>query len=306
MLCWSAISNRIRQTAVSAIAVSMVAWLWPGAVAAADSSIPVFVSIAPQKYFVERVGGSRVAVQVMVAPGASPATYEPKPRQMAALAGARLYFAIGVPFEAAWLDKIAAANPKMQIIETHKGIQKRPIGGNPDESEGQSGGNHDHGILDPHIWTAPPLVKMQAARIRDALSAADPAGRSVYTANYEAFADEIETLDADLHEIFKDHHGMGFMVFHPAWGYFADAYELEQLPIEIEGKSPKPAQLARLIQEARQRGVKVIFVQPQFSDTAAQTMARAIGGRVVAADPLAEDWAANLRRQAEAFREALR
>ena len=274
---------------------------------AAAAPLTAFVSIAPQKYFVERVGGSRVAVQVMVAPGASPATYEPKPNQMAALAQARLYFAVGVPFEAAWLDKIAAANPKMQIIKTHQGIQKRPIGEHHHEEETQhSEVKHDHGILDPHIWTSPPLVKMQATRIRDALIAADPAGRAIYTANYKAFAADIETLDAELHEIFQDRHGMAFMVFHPAWGYFADAYDLEQIPIEIEGKSPKPAQLAELIKAAKAKNIRVIFVQPQFSDTAARTVARAIDGRVVAADPLAEDWIANLRLQAAAFREALR
>ena len=279
---------------------------WVSSRPAAAAPLTVFVSIAPQKYFVERIGGSRVAVNVMVAPGASPATYEPKPRQMAALGEARLYFAVGVPFEAVWMNKIAAANPNMQIVETHKGIQKRPIGGHSHENTDPSKPAHDHEILDPHIWTSPPLVKMQAARIRDALSAADPAGRKIYAANYKAFSDEIETLDAQLHEIFQDRHGMAFMVFHPAWGYFADAYDLEQIPIEIEGKSPKPAQLAELIQAARDRDIRVIFVQPQFSDTAAQTVARAIGGRVVAADPLAEDWTANLRRQAAAFREALR
>jgi zinc transport system substrate-binding protein len=289
------------------LAPILAAWvLGTVSVAAAAEKMTVFVSIAPQKHFVERIAGPRVAVEVMVAPGASPATYEPRPRQMTALAAARLYLAIGVPFEAVWLDKIAAANPGMQVIRTHEGIQKRPSGGHRHQGAGHGEKGHDHGILDPHIWTAPPLVKMQAARIRDALIAVDPAGGGIYRANYERFADEIEALDAELHEIFQDRHGTAFMVFHPSWGYFAEAYGLTQIPIEIEGKSPKPAQLAELIQTARDKDIRVIFVQPQFSDTAAQAVARAIDGRVVAADPLAEDWMANLRRQARVFREALR
>ena len=96
------------------------------------------------------------------------------------------------------------------------------------------------------------------------------------------------------------------MVFHPSWGYFADAYGLEQIPIEMEGKEPKPSQLRRLIEFARERGIKVIFVQPQTSTKNAETIARAIGGQVIVADPLAEDWIGNLRQQAEKFRRALR
>jgi zinc transport system substrate-binding protein len=95
-------------------------------------------------------------------------------------------------------------------------------------------------------------------------------------------------------------------VFHPAWGYFAHAYGLTQVPVEIEGKEPKPAQLKALIQHAREEGIKVIFVQPQFSSKSAKLVAREIGGEVAFVDPLAEDWSANLREVADKFRAALR
>ena len=317
----NSITYRRRCPRTARCMVAIVAALLFVTPATGAEPLTVFVSVAPQKYFVERIGGQRIDVAVMVAPGASPATYEPKPRQMAALAKARIYFAIGVPFETVWLDKIGAASPGLQVVHTETGIEKRPMTANlfPEASpnpppapvegaEGPGRNNHDHdpGILDPHIWTAPPLVKVQATHIRDALIGADPGGRTVYDANFQAFSAEIDAIDAELRQIFKTHQGMRFMVFHPAWGYFARTYGLAQIPIQIEGKEPKPTQLAGLIKAARATGIKVIFVQPQFSDTAAQTVARAIGGRVVPADPLAEDWAANLRRQAARFREALR
>ena len=69
--------------------------------------VAVFVSIAPQKYFVEKIGAKLVDVSVMVKPGAGPATYEPKPRQMVAISRTRIYFSIGVPFEKACMKKIA-------------------------------------------------------------------------------------------------------------------------------------------------------------------------------------------------------
>ena len=99
---------------------------------------------------------------------------------------------------------------------------------------------------------------------------------------------------------------MRFMVFHPAWGYFADAYGVEQISVEIEGKEPKPLQLQRLIENAKKGGIKVIFVQPQFSVKSAKIIAEAIGGEVIFANPLALNWIENMRQQAAKFKAALR
>lgn len=290
--------------------------------ARAESPFPVAVSILPQKYFVQQIGKEKVRVQVMVQPGASPATYEPKPGQMAALARARLYFSIGVPFERVWLDRIAATNEKMAIVSTDKGIEKRMLAAHrhhdeddhhdANHSHGKAAhGGHDHdrgpgGIPDPHIWLSPPLVRMQVAHMAAALQQADPAHEAFYRANAASFLREIDALDADLNRLFSKRRGHRFMVFHPSWGYFAQAYGLRQIPIEMEGKDPKPAQLKALIEHAREEAINVVFVQPQFSRRSAELIAREIGGQVVVADPLAEDWAANLRRVADKFEVALK
>lgn len=275
--------------------------------------VPVFVSIAPQSYFVQQIGKDRVDVHVMVAPGASPHTYEPKPGQMATLSQARLYFAIGIGFEDVWLKRIAAANPQMQVVHTDHGIQKLPMADHhhhDDASHGRHSGHghahqHTHGPLDPHIWLSPPLVKVQARTILSALKAVDPAHADVYEANYRGFLAALDALDADLKAAFADKQGMRFMVFHPSWGYFADTYGLQQVPIEIQGKDPKPAQLQGLIEHAREEGIRVIFVQPQFSARSAEVVAREIGGQVAFADPLADDWELNLRAVADKFQTAL-
>ena len=295
--------------------------------AAAADRLPVFVSIQPQKFFVQQIGGDHVDVQVMVQPGASPHTYEPKPRQMTALAGARLYFAIGVPFEAVWVEKIAAANPALKVVHTDSGIEKRAMavhghdedaadhheegdhhgGTHPEEGHSDNGTEpHDQGGLDPHIWLSPPLVKIQIRAVRDAFQAADLKHQELYEANYRAFAAQIDQLDADLKMIFAGKGGLAFMVFHPSWGYFAEAYGLVQVPIEFEGKDPKPAQLQALIENARERGITVIFAQPQFSRRSAGIVADAIGGQVVTADPMALNWLENMREVAGKFEAALR
>ncbi|MBT8340615.1 MAG: zinc ABC transporter solute-binding protein [Desulfatitalea sp.] len=280
---------------------------WPGS-GWSGNGIPVFVSIVPQKYFVQQIGAGRVDVHVMVRPGASPATYEPKPRQMADLARARLFFAIGVPFEDRWLDKIAAANPNLKVIHTDAGIEKHPISDHLHEKATEAhGATHvAHDGFDPHIWLAPDLVEHQARSISAALQQIDPSHATVYETNFQRFAAQIDTLDAELNQAFAGKQGRRFMVFHPSWGYFARAYGLTQVPVEIDGKTPKPAQLKQLIELAKAEDIRIIFVQPQFSTKSANLVAKAIGGDVVAADPLAADWPGNLRRVADQFKAALR
>jgi zinc transport system substrate-binding protein len=166
--------------------------------------------------------------------------------------------------------------------------------------------DHTHGEPDPHIWLSPPLVMIQVRRILTALQAVDPAHRTDYEANYKGFILELVDLDAELRNTFVGHQGLKFLVFHPSWGYFAQAYGLQQLPVEAEGKDPKPAQLTEIIEYARRRNIRVVFVQPQFSTKSAAMIAKAIGAEIVFADPLAEDWAVNLRHQARKFKNAMK
>ena len=147
--------------------------------------LKVFVSILPQKYFVDKIGGDFVEVAVMVQPGASPATYEPKPKQMVALAKSDLYFAIGVPFEKTWLPKIVATNSKMHIVYTQVGIEKRAMKSHHAHQEeskhhyGKTEHGQDHHMgKDPHVWLSPPLVMQQARNILNGLETLDPTHRA--------------------------------------------------------------------------------------------------------------------------------
>jgi zinc transport system substrate-binding protein len=270
-----------------------VASYFVSATAEETDKYTVFTSILPQEYFVEQIGGDRVEVQALVTPGSSPATYEPTPRQMAALSGAKLFFRIGVPFEKVLVPKIAETKG-LRIVDTRKGITLRGMKA-----------RHHKSKNDPHIWLNPRLVKAQARTITDALIEVDPAGQATYENNLAAFIQELDALDAHLIEALAPVKGKTLMVFHPAWGYFADAYGLKQEPIEVEGKEPSGQQLARIIELAKDEGVRVIFVQPQFSKRSAMRIAEAIGGAVVQINPLARDYLNNLERVAAAVREAL-
>jgi zinc transport system substrate-binding protein len=262
------------------------------------------VSILPQKYFVERIGGEQVVVNVMVEPGASPATYEPKPEQLTALSEAAAYFSIGVPFEKAWLDKIASANEKMLMVDTAAGIERVPIDAHYKVELGSRPQSKAEG-QDPHIWLSPELVKIQAQNIYDGLVELDPANKAEYKANLSSFLADMDELSADIEKTLEGVKSRKFMVFHPAWGYFGDDFELEMIPIEVGGQEPSAAELAELITTAKEDGVQVIFAQPEFSTRDAETIANEVGGEVLLISPLAPDWLDNLRRVADTFAEVL-
>lgn len=274
----------------------------------------VFVSILPQKYFVEQIAGDLVNIQVMVKPGASPATYEPKVSQMKKLAASEVYFAVGVPFEQAWLERIASVNSQMKIVKTDAGIKKLTMEKHLHDDEGDdtheehAGDEHANDQkegLDPHIWLSPQLVKQQASIICTSLKELLPEQATLFETNLARFIKQIDDLDNELREILRGKENLRFMVFHPSWGYFAQDYKLRQVPIEIEGKGAKSSQLRELILFARAEGIKVIFAQPQFSTKSAKLVAREIDGQVITVDPLAEDWLANMKVVAKKFRDAI-
>jgi len=261
------------------------------------SNINAIVSILPQQTFVKAIGGDKVNVSLMVQPGNSPHTYEPKPSQMVSVAKAELYFAIDVEFEHVWLPKFTSLNAKISVIDLSKGIEKHAMssGGHTCDVHGE----HDHheadnSAKDPHIWTSPANVKIIAQNIYDALAKHDAANADYYKTNLETFLTSIEKTDLKIKEILSKLQSRTFMVFHPSWGYFANTYNLEQIAVEVEGKSPKPKELVQLIKEAKEEKVTAIFTQPEFSDSSAKIIANELNIPVVKVSPLSPNWAENL------------
>lgn len=263
----------------------------------------IFVSVTPLKYFVERIGGEHVDVEVMVQPGHSPVTYEPTPRQMAALSKAHVYVRIGVPFETFWMSKLQEINPELEIIDPRHGISLLPLQYKALEiaKDGHAYQAHNHEAGDPHMWLDPSLVKTISENIKDQLIRIDQGNSAAYKRNTAQFLKELDELDRDIRQLTADIQNRKFLVFHPAWGYFAQAYGLEQISVEHEGKEPGPSTLARLIEAVKQLNISTVFVQRQFSTRVAATLAAEIDGKVVVLDPLAEDYFENLRAAARAI-----
>jgi len=256
------------------------------------SNIDVVVSILPQKTFVEAIGGDKVNVTLMVQPGNSPHTYEPKPSQMIQVTKADLYFAIDVEFENVWLPKFKNLNKPMQIIDLTQNIQKISI---KNDTHAKHHEKHDHESTDPHIWTDPKNVKIIAQNIYDALAKIDTTNKNYYKNNLQIFLTKIEKTDKTITQILSTLKvSRKFMVFHPSWGYFAKAYNLEQIAVEVEGKEPKPKALIHLLQVAKKEKVNAIFTQVEFSDAIAKIIGKELHIPVIKVTPLAPNWSKNL------------
>lgn len=265
--------------------------------ACAERPLEVFVSVLPLQQLVERVAGDAAHVQVLVGPGQSPHNYEPTPRQIAGLAHADLLLRIGVPYEDAWLGRITAANPRLRVVDGREGM---PL--HPGVEHGHAHG-HDHApghdeAMDPHIWTDPQRLRILVGHLADWLTELRPALGATFHANASRLDNELAELDHSLRATLACLQDRRFLVFHPAWGYFAERYDLEQVSIEVEGKEPNARALAEVIDAARAQGMRRVLVQPQFSRRGATAVATALHGELVVADPLAPDMPETLRQLA--------
>ena len=265
----------------------------------------ISVSILPQKYFLEKIVKDKFDINVMVKAGASPHTYEPKTSQMKSLSNSKIYFYTGIEFEKAWLDKFKKSAPNTLFVDSSAGIERIAMqehsheeeqthDKHKDDKKHDHEDEHEHEGLDPHVWLDPVLAKVQAKNIYDSVVSIDESNKDFYTKNYEEFLKELDLLDEKIKEILSPYSQKAFMVFHPSWGYFASRYNLEQIPIEMQGKEPKPNELIELVKDAKEHNIKIIFVSPQFSQKSAKTIASSIGGNVVAIDSLGESWANSL------------
>lgn len=268
-----------------------------------NEKLKIFVSILPQKYFVERLLGNNGEVEVLIGAGMSPHTYEPLPQQMSKLSRADIFFTVGIPFEKVIISRLKNLCPNLLIVNSDENIDKIVMEGHNhhnEELQNDKGQHHDIG-LDPHFWLDPIKATAMAENMTNALISVKPELANSLKENLEKIKEETTKLDKEISEILLPFKGKIMLVFHPAFGYFAKRYGMIQKAVEVEGKEPAPRQLAELIRICHAEGIKIIFVQKQFPVATANTISRSIGGRVIAIDSLSEDYVNNLKNIANAI-----
>ena len=261
----------------------------------------VSVTIEPQRYFVEQIGGDNFKVNTIVPAGTSPETYDPTPSQMVALGKSSVYFMVGyLGFENAWGKTLAENNTGVIVVNTSNEISliegenlENVIGGH------QHHDGHNHQGVDPHVWSSPKSVLIMAENMLNALVMADVENQKEYRDNFKALQEEIIATDKKIAALLENAPVKSFIIYHPALAYFARDYNLTQYSIEFEGKSPSPQQLKQMIDFAQEQGVKTIFVQKGFDMKNAESLAKEVGASIHSIDPLSYNWSEELIKIAE-------
>lgn len=272
-----------------------------------DQKLTVTVSILPQKWFADQIGGDRIRTQAMVGSGDDPHTYEPSPQQMTALADSDLYFTIGVEFEEVWMPRFETSNPAMKVVDSAEGIERIPAEFEHHHGEAETE-EHAHGVEedDPHIWFSPPRMKQMTQNMARAMQAADPQNAEYYRANLENLLKTIDAVDAEVRSKLADAKRDHFMVVHPAWGYVAEEYGLRMLSVEIGGSEPAPETLAQIISLAKQYEINTLVIEKGSNARLAASIAEQAGiADIVEWDPMAYDWSVNMRIIADTLQKAL-
>lgn len=270
----------------------------------AKDKLVVAVSIAPYATMLKAVAGDEIEVVTMLPPGADPHTYEPKPKVLKDFSRASVYFTDGSGMDKAWLPRFKGVNKNIKIVDVSKGVSWLNMGAHEHEGHEGKHGKHEN-ELDPHIWTSPAQAAKVMSNMRVTLSSLMPEHDATFVYRFAKVANtlgkvggEIKNAVLSLPEEYRT-----FIVFHPSYGYLARDYGLRQLTVEVNGKEPKPKDLKNLIKEGKEHNVHIVFVQPQFSKRAAETIAKELDAKVLEVNPLDSNYLENTRNMVTVIRE---
>jgi zinc transport system substrate-binding protein len=257
-----------------------------------EGRLIVAVSIIPEKTFVEAVCGDIVSVITMIPSGSSPETYEPSPKEMIGFSKALIYFAIGVPVEK---ESILQQTGDMKVIY----LQDDVAAVYPDRMFAA-------GERDQHIWLSPKRAKVMIASIAREMSLLDEAHADTYTKNANAYIALLDELDSQISSALEGIKNRKFIVYHPAFGYFAEDYGLEMYALEEEGKEATPQHLQAMLDLAEKENIKVIFYQEEIDSRQSEAFAEEIGGKTMKLSPLAADYIDNLKSMTDLMAEVMK
>jgi zinc transport system substrate-binding protein len=262
------------------------------------SPLRIGVSILPLEPIVREIAGDGAQVQSLQREGDSCSVFEPRPSAIAWLAGAEVFFRTGVGYESAIIGKISSQFPALRVADLRDTVQLLHYGEAHHHHHAGDGctacASHAGQAADPHIWLDPLRLASMADFIAEQLAHVRPEQAGEFRARASALKDRCRKTHAILSAMLSSFEGRAFYIYHPALNYFADRYGLRQVAIAGASQAPSPRELHRIIEQAREDGVRTIFVQPQESHKHARIVADAVGADVVEIDPMGMDWEANL------------
>ena len=239
----------------------------------------VAVSIPPEKFLIDEIGGGTWQCLVVVDKAQDPHVFEPTPRQLVELRKCEMYFRIGLPFETVLVDKLLKTNPTLHVVRLSESEE------HVHEAVGAGETHHD----DPHSWMSPDELVEQSKVVATELAKLDPENAKAYSQRQEAFGKRVSGLKKDLKTKLEKASVKIVAVYHPAWGHFAEAFGLEQVAIEAHGQTPGARHLSEVADKLKAGGVKVMLVQNETERRRIGAFAENQGLRLDLVCPLAEN-----------------
>jgi zinc/manganese transport system substrate-binding protein len=262
-----------------ALAATALAALLAASPARAQQRLNVIASFSILGDFVKNVGGDRVEVATLVGPNGNAHVYAPSPGDAKKVADAKLVFVNGLGFEG-WLERLVkASGTKAPIVVATKGIKPLERAGGHDHDH-----DHDHGRADPHAWQSVANAKIYVANIRDALIAADPAGKDAYLANAAAYLAKLDALEREVREVIAKIPADRRRVItsHSAFGYFQDAYGVSfTAPQGVSTEAEASAKdVAAIIAQIKKQKAAAVFLENVTDPRLVEQIARETGAKV--------------------------
>ncbi|ADO76348.1 periplasmic solute binding protein [Halanaerobium praevalens DSM 2228] len=297
---------KLKQKIFSFMMIIIFLFVGAGAVSAAGDTV-VAVTILPQIEMVKAVAGDRVEVIEMIPQGFSPSNYAPSPAEMRAFDQASIYFSIGVPADIQNILPRAEARDNLKIVKLFQEIESKyphHYFGEPESEENADHIHADHGHShaggrDPHIWLSPARAQMMVKLIRDHLINILPEYELEFKQNTKNYLEKINQIDQANKKLLASYQGQKILVYHPAFGYFVDHYDLEMIAIEEAGKEPGPRYLEQIIELAKSQQIKTVFHQAEIDSNKTRAVAEELAGKRVELDPLAKNYSENLKLMAQ-------
>jgi len=249
----------------------------------------ISVSIIPQATFVEKIAKNKVDIVTLIPKGASPENYEPTPKQRMNFEDSDIYFSIGVPSEK--YNIIPMLNDKTKAIYLANEISKTY----PPLYIGLE--------KDPHIWLSPKRVLLMIDIIERELSIIDEENSSFYKENAKLYKAEINDAINKINDSLKSYKNKSFLVYHPAFNYFANDFNLNMISIEEEGKEITPKTLIETINKAKSLNIENIYYQGEIASEKSISISKELNGKAILLDPLSPNYVDNLILMANTFKE---
>ena len=262
------ISRRWMLAAAAGLALLMTA-----GPAFAQDKLKVLATFSILGDFVKNVGGDRVEVATLVGPNSDAHVYAPAPADAKKVADAKVVIVNGLGYEG-WMSRLAkASGSKAPVVVASKGVKER-----------KAPGGHGHGGADPHAWQSVANAKVYVANIRDALIAADPAGKDVYAANAAAYLAKLDALEQEVRDVIAKVPADRRRVItsHAAFGYFQDAYGVRfTAPQGVSTEAEASAKdVAAIITQIKKQKIPAVFLENVTDPRLVQQIARETGAKI--------------------------